>query len=123
MNVVVLLADETFIFKVQVCLVLDGLLAHVQNGLGAESNDQSQCVTSSVIAGRRADLAGRAHLVLTQVYKHRGRIDLLSNLSAVGSDMPHSAGCYWTFFNTRHTTYGFSLTSCNVLSENRNDPM
>ncbi len=32
------------------------------------------------------------------VCKHQGRIDLWSNSTTVGGDMPCSAGCYWTFF-------------------------
>ncbi len=36
--------------------------------------------------------------VLVPVYKHRGRINLLSNSAMVGGDVSHSAGCYWIFF-------------------------
>ncbi len=36
--------------------------------------------------------------VLVPLYKHWGRIDLLSDSAMVGGNMPRSAGCYWTLF-------------------------
>ncbi len=36
--------------------------------------------------------------VLVPEYKHRGRMDLLSDSAAVGGEMPRSAGYFWTFF-------------------------
>ncbi len=36
--------------------------------------------------------------VLVQVHKRWGRTDLLSNSATLEGDMPHKAGCYWTFF-------------------------
>ncbi len=46
-------------------------------------------------------------IVLVPVYKHWGRIDLLSDFATVDSDMPHSASCYLTFFRlaTQATNY------------------
>ncbi len=82
-----LLADEIVNKKNQVCLAVQvgGLLVHVQNRLGAESNNQSQGgtaiwpIASAVIAGPRADLAVLAHLVPTLKPKQggKGAVELL----------------------------------------------